>query len=244
MHTSLKCRGDPVIREGEIMRGIVFLAVALSVAAVAGCDRKQADGTSRADSTGASDRNKVSRSDKAFVHDMAIANMLEIELARLAPDRSEDAEIKKFAQLMIDDHTKSLNSLKAFATEHSIPVPAALDGRQARLREKLAKWHGHEFEREYMDEVVDAHEDVLDELESRVDEAKLAEYKAEMDDRLAGRKAVQTAQVVAIVPEKSDNMVTMGLNEWAAATYPIVRTHLDAARVLKIAVDKRPATVK
>ena len=227
------------------MRAIVCLAVALSIAAIVGCDRKEADG-SRADSavgtTGMSDLHKVSRSDKAFVHHMAIANMVEIELARLVPDRSADTEIKKFAQLMIDDHTKSLNSLKAFSAEHNIPVPAALDGRQARLRDKLAKWHGNEFERQYMDAVVDAHEDVLDDLESRVDEATLAEYKAEMDDRLAGKKTIQNAQVVAIIPEKSDNAVTMGLNEWAAATYPLVRSHLDAARVLKIAVDKRPRT--
>ena len=225
------------------MRAIVVLAVALSAAAIVGCDRKKADGSSRADSTvgttGRSDANNVSRSDKAFVHDMAIANMVEIELARLVPDRSADTEIKKFAQLMIDDHTTSLSSLKAFAAEHNIPVPAALDGRQARLRDKLAKWHGNEFERQYMDEVVDAHEDVLDELESRVDEATLAEYKSEMEDRLAGRKTVQNAQLVAIIPEKSDNAVTMGLNQWAAAAYPVVHAHLDAARVVKIAVDKR-----
>ena len=228
------------------MRAIVCLGVALSIAAIVGCDRKKADGASRADSavgtSGKSDGNTASRSDKAFVHDMAIANMVEIELARLVPDRSEDTEIEKFALLMIDDHTKSLNALKVFATEHNIPVPAALDGRHARLRDKLGKWHGNEFERQYMDEVVDAHEDVLDALESRVDEATLAEYKAEMEDRLAGKKTIQNAQVVAIIPEKSDNVVTMGLNEWAAATYPIVRSHLDAARVLKIAVDKRPRT--
>jgi len=227
------------------MRAIVFLAVASSIAIV-GCDRKEANGTSRADyavgTTGVSAGNKVSRSDRAFVHDMAIANMVEIELARLVPDRSADTEIKKFAQLMIDDHTKSLNSLKAFSADHNIPVPAALDGRQARLRDKLDKWHGNTFEREYMDEVVDAHEDVLGELESRVDEATLAEYKAEIEDRLAGKRAVENAHVVAIVPEKSDNPVTMKLNEWAAATYPIVRAHLDAARVLKIAVDKRLRT--
>ena len=228
------------------MKAIVFLAVALSITTIVGCDRKKADGTSRADSavgtSGQSGHNNVTRSDKAFVHDMAIANMLEIELAGLVPDRSTDTEVKKFAQLMIDDHTKSLNSLKVFAAEHNIPVPAALDGRQARLRDKLGKWHGNEFERQYMDEVVDAHEDVLDELEPRVDEAKLAEYKAEIDDRVAGKKAVERAQVVAVIPETSDNVVTMSLNEWAATAYPIVRAHLDAGRVLKIAVDKRPRT--
>jgi len=228
------------------MRSIVFLTVALSLAAVIGCDRNREDGTSRADSAvgtaGQSDRNKVSRSDKTFVHDMAIANMVEIELAKLVPDRSTDTEVQKFATLMIDDHTKSLNSLKVIAAQHNIPVPTALDGRHARVRDKIARWHGNEFEREYMDKVVDAHEDVLDELEPRVDEAKLAEYKAEIEDRVAGKKAVERAQVVAVIPEKSDNVVTMSLNEWAATAYPIVRAHLDAGRVLKIAVDKRPRT--
>jgi hypothetical protein len=90
-----------------------------------------------------------------------------------------------------------------------------------------------------MDAAVDGHEQVLDMLEPRVDEARLAEYKAEIADRLAGRKAVERAEVVAIIPEKSDNPLTMSLNEWAAAAYPIVQAHLDAARVLKIAIDKR-----
>jgi putative membrane protein len=170
---------------------------------------------------------------------MAIANMAEIELAKLVPERSTDDEIKKFAQLMIDDHTSSLNSLKAIAAQHNIPVPTELDPRHTRLRDKLAKWHGNEFERNYMDAMIDEHEDMLDELEERVDEEKLAEYKAEIADRLAGKKAVERAEVVAVLPEQSDNVVTMSLNEWAATAYPTVRAHVDAARLLKIAVDKR-----
>jgi putative membrane protein len=225
------------------MRSIVFLTVGLSLAAVVGCDRNRADGTSRAESAvgtaGESDRNKVTRGDKSFVRDMAIANMAEVELAKLVPERSTDDGIKKFAQLMIDDHTSSLNSLKAIAAEHNIPVPTELDPRHTRLRDKLAKWHGNEFERNYMDAMIDEHEDMLDELEERVDEEKLAEYKAEIADRLAGKKAVERAEVVAVLPEQSDNVVTMSLNEWAATAYPTVRAHVDAARLLKIAVDKR-----
>ena len=112
----------------------------------------------------------------------------------------------------------------------------------ARLRERIAKWHGNEFERAYMDAAVDGHEDTVQMLEPRVDEANLAAYKTEIADRIAGRKAVERGMVVAIIPEKSDNPLTMKLNEWAATAYPIVRAHLDAARVLKIAVDKRPRT--
>jgi putative membrane protein len=218
------------------MRSIGFLTIALATAAIIGCnDTSRAVGT-----TAESDRNKVTRADKAFVHNMAIANMAEVELGKLAPERSTDDEVKKFAQLMIDDHSKSLDALKAIAAQHSVPVPTELDGKHTRLRDKIAKWHGTEFDRAYMDAMVDEHEDVLDALEPRVDETKLAEYKAELADRLAGKKAVERAEVVAVIPEKSDNPLTMSLNEWAATTYPIVRAHLDAARVLKIAIDKRP----
>jgi predicted outer membrane protein len=170
---------------------------------------------------------------------MAIANMAEVELGKLVPERSTDTEVKKFAQMMITDHSQSLSSLKAIAMQHQVPVPADVDGKHTRLRDKLAKWHGNEFDREYMDAMVDEHEDVLDALESRVDEKTLAEYKAEIDDRVAGRKTVEVGATIAILPEKSDNPVTMRLNEWAAATYPVVRSHLDAAKVLKVAVDKR-----
>jgi putative membrane protein len=226
------------------MRSIGLLTIALVAVAIIGCDRNKANDTSRTDSAvgtaGTSDRPQVSRADKSFVHDMAIVNIAEVELGKLAPERSTDNEVKKFAQLIVDDHTKSLNGLKGIAAQHNVEVPTALDGRHARVRDKIAKWHGPEFDRAYMDAAVDGHEQVLDMLEPRVDEARLAEYKAEIADRLAGRKAVERAEVVAIIPEKSDNPLTMSLNEWAAATYPIVRAHLDAARLLKIAVDKRP----
>jgi putative membrane protein len=228
------------------MRSFGLLTIALVTVAIIGCDRNKTNETSRTDSAvgtaGESDRNKVSRADKAFIHDLAIANMVEVELARLAPERSTDNEVKKFAQLIVDDHMKSLNGLKGIAAQHNVEVPTALDGRHARLRDKIAKWHGTEFDRAYMDAAIDGHEQVLDMLEPRVDEARLAEYKAEIADRLAGRKAVERAEVVAIIPEKSDNPLTMSLNEWAAATYPIVRAHLDAATVLKIAVDKQSRT--
>jgi putative membrane protein len=219
------------------MRSIVVLIVAGSLAAVVACDRTKAES-----STAQSDQTKVTRGDRNFVHDMAIANMAEVELAKLVPERTTDDEMRKFAQMVIDDHTKSLDALKAIAAQHNITVPGELDPRHVRLRDKLANWHGNEFERNFMDTMIDEHEDVLDDLDDRVDEKTLAEYKAQIDDRVAGKTAVERAQVVAILPEKSDNAVTLSLNEWAAATYPTVRAHLDAARVLKTAVDKRPRT--
>jgi putative membrane protein len=222
------------------MRSIGFLTIALATAVSIGCNKANA---SRGDSAvGTTGQSNVSRPDTAFVHDLAIFNMAEIELAKLVPERSTDTEIKKFAQLMIDDHTKALDSLKAIAAQYNVPVPSELDGRHTRLRDKIAKWHGNEFDRAYTDAMEDEHDDILDHLEPRVDEARLAEYKAELADRLTGTKAVEQRELVAILPDKSDNTLTMSLNEWAAAAYTLDRAHIEAAKVLKIAADKRRST--
>ena len=52
------------------------------------------------------------RSDGDFVRDVAIKNMAEIELSRMALDRSTNLDIKSFAQRLIDDHSAAGNKLK------------------------------------------------------------------------------------------------------------------------------------
>ena len=49
---------------------------------------------------------------------------------------------------------------------------------------------------------------------------------------------VERAGIVAVLPERSDNVVTMAINQWAAEAYLVVQAHLVAARALKIVVDK------
>ena len=44
---------------------------------------------------------------------------------------------------------------------------------------------------------------------------------------------------VQVRPNKSDNEVTMKINQWAADTYPVAQKHLDTARTLDTAPNKR-----
>jgi putative membrane protein len=125
------------------------------------------------------------------------------------------------------------------ASKHNIQVPSDVDAKHRDLADKLSKLQGADFDREYMDAMVDGHEDVLDTLGKRVDQTTLREWQSEMADRLSGKKVVAQAREILILPEKSDNPVTMDLNQWAATGYPIVRAHLDAAKVLADALKKR-----
>jgi uncharacterized protein (DUF305 family) len=49
----------------------------------------------------------VSNSDKNFVSDQLSDGMAEIELAKVAKDHAASSDVKQFAQMMIDDHTKA-----------------------------------------------------------------------------------------------------------------------------------------
>ena len=118
-------------------------------------------------------------------------------------------------------------------------MPAQVDDKHRDKQDKLAKKQGLDFDKAYCDEMVDAHQNLVDKLESRIDKANLAEYKAQVKDRVAGTTVEEKGQAIAIIPEKSDNPVTMSVNQWAADTYPIAAAHLEAARTMRDALKNR-----
>jgi putative membrane protein len=225
------------------MRRSGFLALALAAAITVACNdnnRTSADNPSGSavGTAGDTDRNNVSRGDRDFVNDVTIAGMAEVELGKMAATKASNAEVKKFAQMMVDDHTKAGDQLKTIATQHNIPTPTELDDTHRDLRDRLSKLQGADFDREYMQAMVDGHEDVEDKLGSRVDKAKLAEWHTAAGDHMTGTKVEERGKAEVVVPEKSDNAVTMSINEWAAAAYPTVHMHLVNAKSIEPKVEK------
>jgi putative membrane protein len=176
----------------------------------------------------------VSSGDRDFVRDIAVMNTAEIELARLAAARGAGNDVKQFAQMMLTDHNASGEKLKAYASQRNIEVPAQLDDKHRDLSTKLSEKQGLDFDRAYADAMVDAHQDMVNKLESRIDTDTLTRATA---DNTHGPDGKVKAQAVAA--EKSDDPNTMALNEWAAATYPVAYAHLQAAKDLRDGVRKR-----
>src|SRR5436190_10631309 len=73
---------------------------------------------------------KFDDSDKEKDTDFAVAvadgGMLEVELGKLAQQKATSPEVKKFAQMMVDDHTKANEELMALAGTKNISLPASL----------------------------------------------------------------------------------------------------------------------
>ena len=93
---------------------------------------------------------KMNKMDSKAIMDMAMVNMAEVEMGKMAQSKSQNAEVKTFAQQMIDDHGKGLSEVQAVAQAKGITLPTELDAKHKAMAAKLAKLEGEKFDREYM----------------------------------------------------------------------------------------------
>ena len=98
-----------------------------------------------------------------FVQKAAMSDLFEIESSKLALQRSQNRDVKAFAQRMIDDHTKSTQKLKSVLQTASVGTGpgTALDRAHQRMLDRLQNASGAQFDRLYMQMQVKGHQDAL-----------------------------------------------------------------------------------
>jgi putative membrane protein len=109
-------------------------------------DAKSAAGPASASSASAGG---ASEADKKFVMKAAQGGLAEVKLGQLAQDHASSEDVKKFGQLMVDDHSKANDQLKQIAQSKGIQVPDAVDPKDQALYDKLSALKGTEFDRAY-----------------------------------------------------------------------------------------------
>ena len=149
----------------------------------------------RQSSTGAQPSTKPNQSslrpaasDIAFAMKAAQANMAEVELGKLALQKAMSDDVKKFAQMMVDDHSKALDELKGVAGTKNITLPTAIDAEHKKLSDRLSKLSGAGFDREYMQAMVDGHRKVA------ADVRKESQSGADPDLKAWAGKALPTVE--------------------------------------------------
>jgi putative membrane protein len=101
---------------------------------------------------------KISMSDKSFVKDAAELGMAEVQIAQLAVTKAANPQVKRFAQMMIDDHTKNNDELTTIcARKDGVDLKTDLSGGAKRNYDKLNDLSGDKFDREFVNIMVDDH---------------------------------------------------------------------------------------
>ncbi len=105
----------------------------------------------------AEDRN-VNDADREFVKKAVPGNLVEVRLGELAQQKGASDEVRKFGSHMMTDHARANEQLKQIASRLNLTAPDKLDEDQQKDVDRLSKLSGAEFDREYMDLMVSAHE--------------------------------------------------------------------------------------
>jgi putative membrane protein len=140
-------------------------------------------------------------SDKKFIMEAAHGGMMEVELGKMAVDKASSPDVKQFAQRMVDDHSKANDELMQLASQKGVTLSSAdhqamsatasttsqssgMDkDHQAMMKgqamkDKLSKYSGADFDREYMSLMVKDHTKDVKEFEDASNKAKDADLKA------------------------------------------------------------------
>ena len=113
-----------------------------------------------------------------FMTEAAKGGMEEIELSKLALNKSTNKEVKDFAQKMVADHTKASNELKALAAKKNFTLPAALTPEQVSMASDMAKASSEDFDKKYVDAMVKDHEKDVSLFEAQSKNGTDADAKA------------------------------------------------------------------
>jgi predicted outer membrane protein len=125
---------------------------------------------------------KLSAADEKAVKDMAMADMAEVETGKLALSKSQNSDVKAFAQQMVDDHGQALTKVQALAQARGVTLPTELDAKHKAMSAKLEKLSGDAFDKAYMKNAgVKDHKTVLAKLKSDAMKIKDADVKALAD---------------------------------------------------------------
>ncbi len=94
----------------------------------------------------------------SFVEKAAIGGMTEVELSKLALQKSKNEDVRSFANHMVADHTQANDDLKSIATSKNLQVPADLDAKHKAAVSDLSKKSGAEFDRAYARQMAKDHD--------------------------------------------------------------------------------------
>ena len=116
--------------------------------------------------------------DEEFMTKAAQGGMAEVKLGELAVSKAENAEVKAFGKLMVEDHGKANAELKDLAKKKNFTLPTDVNEDQKESYDELAKLSGKEFDEKYVEMMVEDHEKDIDLFQEQADDGEDAAVKA------------------------------------------------------------------
>jgi putative membrane protein len=116
--------------------------------------------------------------DDEFLVEAASGGMMEVQLGQLAATNASSAQVKEFGKMMADDHSKANDELTTIARLKNIAIPSVPGDKHQEHINKMKEKRGEEFDKDYMDLMVEDHEEDIRKFERAAEKATDPDVKA------------------------------------------------------------------
>lgn len=151
------------------MKNLLFFIYSVAFTVMIACSSQSKDSKELADSinsskdtaTSTSDIITVRENEAEFATNAADASLAEINFANLAISKTNNQEIKAYANMMLKDHGTANDELMALAKSKNVTLPAAMSAEHQKRREELNSKSGADFDKAYAKMMEENHVKVL-----------------------------------------------------------------------------------
>ena len=120
----------------------------------------------------------VTEDDANWAVEAANGGMTEVEMGKLARDKATSQRLKDFGAMMVSDHGKAGDQLKQIAASKNITLPASLSDKSQKELDDLNKKTGKDFDKAYMDMMLDDHKHDVDKFQKGSNDLKDPDLKS------------------------------------------------------------------
>jgi putative membrane protein len=162
-----------------------FLLAASLFAAVACNENKKEDSAEMAEEQNEEKFGDRMEDDTEFAVAAASGGMMEVQMGELAQRNGSSAAVKEFGKMMVNDHGKANEELKALAQQKNITLPTSMGEDKQEMYDDLAKKTGKDFDKAYADMMVKDHKKDIDEFKEMAEDGKDPELKSWASGKVA-----------------------------------------------------------
>jgi putative membrane protein len=116
--------------------------------------------------------------DASFYKKATEGGMAEVELGKLAQDKSVTPSVKDFGAMMVKDHSAANDKLKAIADGKNLKLPTSPSVGQMATKTKLEVLSGTTFDKSYIKGMVADHQEDIKEFQKEASTGQDADAKA------------------------------------------------------------------
>jgi putative membrane protein len=150
--TFLPTNGDASMTQAFHSRRRFAGACSLTLLGVGVWPTMAAD-TAATPASGARSAAALSAADAKFIKAAAEGGLFEIAVGKLAAEKATNAEVKSFANMLIEQHGAANDKLKKVADAHGITLPTVVPSDKQTKIDRLSRLSGDAFDRQFVEMV-------------------------------------------------------------------------------------------